>query len=89
MPELPEVETIARELKRKVLKRAFVDVWTDFSGIVKKPRSFEQFKKEIKGLKIENIKRRAKNILIYLSKNKVLLIHQKMTGHSLKYVAER
>lgn len=82
MPELPEVETIVRDLKKKVLKRTFLDVWTDFRKILKKP-TFEQFKKEIKGKKIQKIWRRAKNILFELSGSKTLLIHQKLTGHLL------
>lgn len=83
MPELPEVETIVRGLKKEVLGRTFIDVWSDFPKIIKKPGDFEEFKKEIKGKTIINVRRRAKNILIDLSRNKVLLIHQKLTGHLL------
>ena len=85
MPELPEVETIVRDLNNrahKILCARFLDVWTDFRKILKKP-TFEQFKKEIKGKKIQKIWRRAKNILFELSGNKTLLIHQKLTGHLL------
>lgn len=82
MPELPEVETIVNDLKKEVLKRTFIDVWTDFKNIIKKP-DFQRFEKEIKGKKIKNIRRRGKNILIDLSQNKTLLIHQKLTGHLL------
>ena len=60
MPELPEVETTVRDLKKKVLKRAFVDVWTDWEKMVKKPKSFRDFKREIINKKIENIRRRAR-----------------------------
>ena len=77
MPELPEVETTVRDLKRKVLERTIFDVWTDFEKMIKKP-SFEQFKKEIKGKKIERVWRRGKNILFDLSGEKTLLIHQKL-----------
>ena len=83
MPELPEVETIVRELNREVLARTFLDVWTDFKEMIKKPKSFDEFRKEIKGKKILNIRRRGKNILFDLSGNKVLLVHQKLTGHLL------
>jgi formamidopyrimidine-DNA glycosylase len=82
MPELPEVETIVRDLNKKVLKRTFVDVWTDFPNNIKKPDP-EEFKKEIRGRKIISIKRRGKNIIFVLSGQKTLLIHQKMTGHLL------
>ena len=83
MPELPEVETIVRDLKKKVLKGTFLNIWTDFPKMIKLPRSFEQFKKEIKGKKIQKVWRRGKNILFDLSENKTLLIHQKLTGHLL------
>lgn len=83
MPELPEVETTIRGLKPKVLNRTFVDVWSDWSKTIKKPKSFEQFKKEIKGRKIKGIWRRAKNIIFDLSDGYSLLVHQKMTGHLL------
>lgn len=86
MPELPEVETTVRELKKTqppILGAGFVDLWTDFKKIVKRPKDFEEFKKEIKGKEIEKIWRRGKNILFDLSGNKTLLIHQKLTGHLL------
>lgn len=83
MPELPEVETTIRGLNKKVLNRTFVDVWTDSPKIIKKPKTFEQFKKEIKDKKIIKIWRRAKNIIFDLSDGYSLLVHQKMTGHLL------
>ncbi|GMX58858.1 MAG: bifunctional DNA-formamidopyrimidine glycosylase/DNA-(apurinic or apyrimidinic site) lyase [Candidatus Microsyncoccus archaeolyticus] len=82
MPELPEVETIVRGLEKKVLKRTFLNIWTDskklFKGI-----AFNNFVKKIKGKKIKNIRRRGKNILFDLSEGLTLLIHQKITGHLL------
>jgi formamidopyrimidine-DNA glycosylase len=83
MPELPEVETIVRELNKEVLGRTFLDVWTNFKKMIKKPKSFEEFRKEIKGKKILNLRRRGKNIIFELSGNSFLLIHQKLTGHLL------
>ncbi|MCX6764599.1 MAG: DNA-formamidopyrimidine glycosylase [Candidatus Nealsonbacteria bacterium] len=83
MPELPEVETTVRDLRKKVLSRTFIDVWTDFEKMIKNPKSFPEFKKEIINKKILNVKRRAKFILFELSDDKILLIHQKLTGHLL------
>lgn len=81
MPELPEVETTIRGLRVRVCGRTIKGVWTDFKKMIKKPRTFESFKKGVKEREIKNIKRRGKNILIGLDNKKVLLIHQKMTGH--------
>jgi formamidopyrimidine-DNA glycosylase len=83
MPELPEVQTTVDCLKPKVLNRTFVDVWADAPKLIKQPKPFINFKKQIKNKKIINIYRRAKNIIIVLSENYSLLIHQKMTGHLL------
>lgn len=66
MPELPEVETTVRGLQKKVLGRTFIDVWTDFRKMIKKPKEFEQFKKEITNKKIQKVWRRGKNIIFDL-----------------------
>jgi len=81
MPELPEVETTVKDLQKKVLSRTFVDVWTDAKKIVKKPKDFEEFRKQLKSKKIQKIWRRGKNIIFELSEDYSLLIHQKLTGH--------
>ena len=48
-----------------------------------KRETFESFIKRLKGKEIVGVRRRAKNILIDLSENYVLLIHQKIAGHLL------
>ena len=83
MPELPEVETIVRDLNKAILGRKIEDVWSDFKKMIKKPKDFEQFKKEIRGKKIQKVWRRGKNIIFDLSGGQNLLIHQKLTGHLL------
>lgn len=83
MPELPEVQTTVNGLNSKVLKRTFVDVWSDWEKIIKRPKDFKLFKKELKNKKILKIYRRAKNIIFDLSDGYSMLVHQKMTGHLL------
>ena len=83
MPELPEVQTTVNGLHAKVLNRAFVDVWSDWQKMVKRPRDFAQFKKELEGKKIARVWRRAKNVVFELLGGYSLLIHMKMTGHLL------
>lgn len=95
MPELPEVQTIADDLNKKVLGRKIIKVWLDWPKLInllenrkgvlkliKKPRP-EDFEKIIKGKKILKAHRRAKNVLIDLSDGYMMLVHQKMTGHLL------
>jgi formamidopyrimidine-DNA glycosylase len=83
MPELPEVDSIVLDLKREILGKRIVDLWTDFPQNIKKPKSLFLFKKLLLKNKILNIKRRGKNILFFLSNNYILLFHLKMTGHLL------
>ena len=89
MPELPEVQTIVDDLNKKILGQRITGVWFDVPNLIKKPKA-QALEKQIKGLKIIEIKRRGKNILIYLTNNQqpttnnyLLLIHQKLTGHLL------
>ncbi len=81
MPELPEVETTVKGLTKRVLKRTFIDVWSDWKKTVKLPNNFEKFRKELKGKKIKKVWRRGKNVILELSDGWSLLIHPKMTGH--------
>jgi formamidopyrimidine-DNA glycosylase len=83
MPELPEVETTIRELRRKIIGLKIKSIWCGVKKLIKRPKKLDDFEKEVKGKKIEGIKRRGKNILINLSQQKIILIHQKMTGHLL------
>jgi formamidopyrimidine-DNA glycosylase len=90
MPELPEVQTIVDDLNKKIIGRRITGAWFDFKKQIKKPPA-KDFEKLIKRKKILRIRRRAKNILIYLSDDLLLLIHQKLTGHLLigKWKVER
>jgi len=81
MPELPEVETTVQDLK-KLLGREIEDVWCNNRKMIK-GESFDSFKKRVTGKKIKNARRRAKLVLLDLSENKTLLIHQKISGHLL------
>lgn len=81
MPELPEVQTIVSDLAKILPGLKIREVWTDFPKMIKAPKSFADFKKEIIGRKILGVERKGKNILVGLSGNRTLLMHLKMTGH--------
>lgn len=90
MPELPEVHTTATMLHAKIRGKRIVDVWSDYNSShyigkenIKDVSYFKKIKKEIIGSKISKVVRRAKNILIYLDSEKIILVHMKMTGHLL------
>lgn len=93
MPELPEVQTVVNDLNKRVAGRKIIGVWFDWPKMLKDPldqqrnkiahKHVEVFQKVIKGKKILQVKRRAKNILFYLSGDLMMLVHLKMTGHFL------
>jgi formamidopyrimidine-DNA glycosylase len=83
MPELPEVQTTVSDLQKVLPGNIIRDVWTDTKKLVKYPKTFSAFKKEIIGKKVLKVERRGKNILIFLSGKRVLLIHMKLTGFLL------
>ncbi|MBI2448572.1 bifunctional DNA-formamidopyrimidine glycosylase/DNA-(apurinic or apyrimidinic site) lyase [Candidatus Microgenomates bacterium] len=83
MPELPEVETVVRDLRKKIVGKKILEVlYCDEPKIIR-GMAVAIFKKKIIGQKIEKVERRAKNIFMYLSGGRVLHIHLKMTGHLL------
>src|SRR3989344_3674487 len=83
MPELPEVQTTVSDLNNILPGLIIRDFWCDSLKMIKTPINAGEFKKNLVGKKITGLSRKGKNILINLSENFVLLIHQKMTGHLL------
>ena len=91
MPELPEVETIARELRPLVVGRRITGAWLDWPRQVKHP-SVERFLSDVRGREILAVDRRAKWLVVSLSgrdsadgavlpgDEAVLAIQVKMTG---------
>lgn len=83
MPELPEVETIARELKKKIIGLKITDVWADKQKPFRQAGGLSKFLKEVKNKKIIRVRRRAKFVVIDLEGPKTIFIHQKISGHLL------
>lgn len=81
MPELPEVETIRRDLSELIVGKKIVAISTDSPKQVKP--SLEKVKEAIVGATIKKIERRAKLLQIFLSNNQILAIHLKLTGRLL------
>jgi len=82
MPELPEVETIARDLHQHLAGWAIVGV------TVREPRSIEgltpqEFSERLTGQRIRGVGRRAKYIVVELDSGDRLLVHLRMTGRLL------
>ena len=78
MPELPEVETIKRQLAKTIVGKKVKNVKINLAKMVNLPVA--KFKKTVVGAKIEEIKRRAKILIFDLDNNWSVLIHLKLTG---------
>ncbi len=79
MPELPEVETIKRELENAALGKKIVDVIINNPKVIKEPKK-EDFVKGLKNTVIKSVIRKGKLLILELSSGKALTIHLKLTG---------
>lgn len=74
MPELPEVETIRRQLEKEILGAQIANIE------VREGKIFVGDSKRIQGDAIVAIKRVGKYLFVYLKSKRGLIIHLKMTG---------
>lgn len=81
MPELPEVETIRRQLADAVVGRHVNQVEVRYSGRIN--IAADEFSQIVEGRIITGIRRRAKMLVIDLSGGYSLVVHLKMSGKLL------
>lgn len=79
MPELPEVETIARQLGPVLTGRAITDVKVLDASVVA-PLKPAGFSRRVKGRLIAGVNRRGKYLRLELASGATLVIHLRMTG---------
>src|SRR5207248_7090566 len=82
MPELPEVETIARQLRELVVGRRI----SDFSSLwhrVTEPLPATHFAKRLVGREITAVGRRGKFVVLELDGGEALIVSLRMTGKLL------
>ena len=80
MPELPEVETTVRALRRPLVGETFKIAHLYWPRHVETPGP-EEFRNRLPGQRIEAIRRRGKYLVFMLSGDDTLIIHLRMTGH--------
>ncbi|MCI9586201.1 MAG: DNA-formamidopyrimidine glycosylase [Bacilli bacterium] len=78
MPELPEVETVKNTLKKQILNKKIILSNIYWDNIIASPE-VDEFKKQIKNQKINNILRRGKWLMFELD-DYFLLSHLRMEG---------
>ncbi|MBI4134607.1 MAG: bifunctional DNA-formamidopyrimidine glycosylase/DNA-(apurinic or apyrimidinic site) lyase [Candidatus Sungbacteria bacterium] len=83
MPELPEVETVVRELRRGIVGKKIKSAESDTPQLFETRSVLKSIHRLLAGDSIAAIDRRGKYILIHLSSYRILVVHLKMTGHFL------
>jgi len=79
VPELPEVETIRRQLAQKILGLTIRDAAIYLAKIIQKP-SPAIFATKVRGRKIQKVSRRGKYLLFELDNGYTLIFHLRMSG---------
>ncbi|TMB55696.1 MAG: bifunctional DNA-formamidopyrimidine glycosylase/DNA-(apurinic or apyrimidinic site) lyase [Chloroflexi bacterium] len=80
MPELPEVETVARDLQRWVTGSTIADVEVRWERTIRHPQPAARFAAELRGATVGRVGRRAKSVLIHLADGRVVTVALRMTG---------
>ena len=79
MPELPEVETIRRELRPRIRNKRINDCIILRADVIAHPEP-SSFCKNIIGEKIRDVTRKAKYLILELSNGKRIIIHLRLSG---------
>ena len=82
MPELPEVELVARNLERMVSGRTILRAKM-LRPLLAPHSTPAQFARWLRGSRIESVGRRGKHILFMLDNARVLIVHLRMSGRFL------
>lgn len=80
MPELPEVETIRRELDKEVVGKKIKAVDVETMRAVRRHPNKKNFADRLVGAKITGLKRRGKWLVFSLDTDEVLIVHLGMSG---------
>ena len=83
MPELPEVETVRRQLEPALVGRRFEHVTIDDPRLVR-PYDPAEVAAELEGERVVAVERRGKYLVFRFESGRVLLIHLRMTGSLLR-----
>lgn len=82
MPELPEVETIRRQLQSRIVGKTVRQVEVLYPKVVHGTGAAD-FARAMRGRKVREVGRQGKLLLIQLSGDETLVVHLKMTGRML------
>jgi formamidopyrimidine-DNA glycosylase len=84
MPELPEVETIRRELERDIVGKRIKTVEVTNNRSIRRHNTRKQFVSRLEGTKITHVERKGKYLIVKLDTADLLVIHLGMSGQLLR-----
>ena len=84
VPELPEVETIRRDLDGEVVGKRIKSVQVKGRRSIRRHRGPAEFKSRLEGHRIVSVSRRGKYLLLHLDDGDVLVVHLGMSGQLLR-----
>jgi len=84
MPELPEVETIRRDLDKEISGRKIKEVEVHGLRSIRRHGSKKKFAAALEGRKITNVGRKGKYLMAKLDDGNVLVMHLGMSGQLLR-----
>lgn len=80
MPELPEAETICRQLAKQVISKTINAIFTGDNRILRHPKTPASVRRLLKGRRISDVYRRGKAVIILLDNNYIMIIRLGMSG---------
>ena len=84
MPELPEVETIRRDLEKEVVGKRVKTVEVKGKRSVRRHKTSTEFRGRLEGKKVAGVRRAGKYLLVDLEGGDVLVVHLGMSGQLLR-----
>jgi len=84
VPELPEVETIRRDLDKEVVGRRIKTVEVKGKRSIRRHKSGPEFRGRLEGKRVSSVRRGGKYLLVGLDGDDVLVVHLGMSGQLLR-----
>jgi formamidopyrimidine-DNA glycosylase len=84
MPELPEVETIRRDLEKEIVGRRIKTVEVKGKRSIRRHKTSAEFRAKLEGRRISGVRRAGKYLVIDLDGGDVLVVHLGMSGQLLR-----
>ena len=82
MPEIIEAEITKQKLTLALKGKRILNFYTDWPrGLYSQAGGVKKTAEAMKGLKIQNIDRQGKVVVLHLESNKIIALHQRMSGH--------